>query len=322
MKKGVLLAILSVVLVAGCVQGQLPSWIQQTTTVVGGAGLVITDFTADPTEIYTDASGRIMVTISNKGGAVVDSSDAVFYLTGSGIKDDLSDNLYWAGRGSTTSVFAGLSKTLNPEDPVRGTPAGEQTITYTLTSPTGIAKGSTRDDIFIGRLYYDYSTTVSGNVWVYSEAESDAARASDRNLNMATLSSTAGPIALYVKAIPDPVVLAPGEDTFTLQIKVSNVGGGTLYEAGAVDYASATPDLSLDAETELNRVEVDIEGSGLTGFTDCEGVQELVAGKDITLSCDVTVTSPPTTMQSYQLSVSATYGYFTERTATVSVSGR
>jgi hypothetical protein len=322
MKKGVLLAILSVVLVAGCVQGQLPSWIQQTTTVVGGAGLVITEFAADPTEIYTDASGRIMVTISNKGGAVVDSGDAVFYLTGSGIKDDLANTLYWSGRGTTSSVFAGLTKTLNPEDPVRGTPAGEQTITYSLTSPTGIAKGTTRNDIFIGRLYYDYSTTVSGNVWVYSEAESDAARASDRSLNSATLSSTAGPVALYVKAIPDPVVLASGEDTFTLQIKISNVGGGTLYEAGAIDYSDSAPDLSLDAETELNTVEIDIEGSGLTGFADCEGVQELVAGKDITLSCDVTVTSPPTTMQSYQLSVTATYGYFTERTATVSVSGR
>jgi hypothetical protein len=321
MKKGVLLAILSVVLVAGCVQGQLPSFLQTTTTVIGGTGLVITEFTADPTEIYTDASGRIMVTISNKGGAVVDG-DALFYLTGSGIKNDLSDNLYWSGRGSTTSVFDYITKTLNPEDPVRGTPAGEQTITYTLTSPTGIAKGTTREDIFIGRLYYDYSTTVSGNVWVYSEAESDAARASDRSLNSATLSSTAGPIALYVKAIPDPVVLAPGEDTFTLQIKVSNVGGGTLYEAGAIDYASATPDLSLDAETELNMVDIDIEGSGLTGFADCEGVQELVAGKDITLSCDVTVTSPPTTMQSYQLAVTAIYGYMTERTATVSVSGR
>jgi hypothetical protein len=40
------------------------------------------------------------------------------------------------------------------------------------------------------------------------------------------------------------------------------------------------------------------------------------------LSCDVTVTSPPTTMQSYQIEVTATYGYMTERTATVTVQGR
>jgi hypothetical protein len=321
MNKAILLAVLSTIFVAGCVQGQFP-FIQTTTTVLGGSGLVITEFSADPTEIYTDASGRILMTVSNKGGAVVDVSDAVIYLTGSGIKDDLSDGLYWTGRGSTTSVYADLTKTLNPEDPVRGTPAGEQTITYTLTSPTGISKGTTRSDVFIGRVYYDYSTTVSGNVWVYSEAESDAARASGRTLNKATLSSTAGPVALYVKAIPDPVVLASGEDTFTLQIKVSNVGGGTLYKAGAIDYSSATPDLALDAETELYRVDVSIEGSGLTGFADCEGEQELVAGQDITLSCDITVTNPPTTMQSYQLQVTATYGYMTERTATVSVSGR
>ena len=321
MNKAILLAVLSTLFVAGCVQGEIP-FIQTTTTVLGGSGLVITEFTADPTEIYTDASGRIMMTVANKGGAVVDVGNAVVYLTGSGIKDDLSDGLYWTGRGTTDSVYAPLTKTLNPEDPVRGTPAGEQTITYTLTSPSGISKGTTRNDIFIGRVYYDYSTTVSGNVWVYSEAESDAARASDRDLNSATLSSTAGPVALYVKAIPDPVVLASGEDTFTLQIKVSNVGGGTLYSAGAIDYSSAAPDLSLDAETELNRVYIEIEGSGLSGFDDCSGDQELVAGKDITLSCDVTVTNPPTTFQSYQLKVVVYYGYFTERTASVSVSGR
>lgn len=321
MKKGILLAIISIVAISGCVQGQIP-WIQTTTTIIGGNGLTLTEFAADPIEVYSDSSGRIIVTISNKGGAVVDVDDAVLYLTGSGIKNDLANDLYWSGRGSTDSVYAHLTKSLNPEDPVLETAAGEQTITYALTSPSGISKGTTRDDIFIGRLYYDYSTTVSGNIWIYSESESDAARAADRALNRATLSSTAGPVALYVTAIPDPVVLAPGEDTFTLQIKVSSVGGGTLYRAGSISYSDAEPDLSLDADTELNRVEIDVEGSGLTGFEDCEGEQELIAGRDLTLICDISVTSPPTTFQSYQLQVTATYGYFTERTATVSVSGR
>jgi hypothetical protein len=54
----------------------------------------------------------------------------------------------------------------------------------------------------------------------------------------------------------------------------------------------------------------------------CTGEQELVAGKDITLSCDVTITSPPTTFQGYPITVTATYGYNAERTATVTVSGR
>jgi hypothetical protein len=319
MNKAILLAVLSTVFVAGCVQGE---WIQTTTTVVGGNGLVITEFTVDPAELYTDSSGRVMMTISNKGGAVVDVNDAVIYLTGSGIKDDLADNLYWSARGSTTSVYAALTKTLSPEDPVREIPAGEQTVTYTLTSPTGITKGTTRDDIFIGRVYYDYSTTVSGNVWVYSEAEADAARASGKELNKAVLSSSAGPVALYVKAVPEPIVLVSGEDTFTLQIRVSNVGGSTLYKAGSIDYTVAEPDLSLDIDTELNRVEVDIEATGLSGFEQCEGEQELVAGKDIVLSCDVSVASPPSTMQSYQLKITAVYGYMSERTASVSVSGR
>lgn len=321
MRKAILLAVLSTMLVAGCVQGDIP-WLQTTTTVVGGNGLVITEFTADPTEVYTTSSGRVMMTVSNLGGAAVDMDDAIIYLTGSGVKDDLSDGLYWSGRGTTDSVYTALTKALNPEDPVRGTPAGEQTVTYTLSSPTGISKGTIRNDIFIGRVYYDYSTTVSGNVWVYSQAEADAARASEKALNSAVLSSTGGPVALYVKAIPDPIIIASDSDVVTLQIKISNVGGSTLYKAGSIDYSSGSPDLSLDADTELNRVEIDIEASGLSGFETCEGEQELVAGRDITLSCDLTIDSAPTTMQSYQLTVTATYGYMAERTAGVSVSGR
>lgn len=319
MNKAILLAVLSTLIVAGCVQGQIP-FIQQTTTVVGGSGLVITEFSVDPTEIYTDASGRVMMTISNKGGAVVTPGQALIYLTGSGIKDSLEDDLYWTGRGDTKSVYEQLTKTLNPEDPVRETPAGEQTITYSLTSPTGITKGSTRNDFFIGRVYYDYTTRVSGNVWVYSQAEADAARAAGTGLNKATLSSTSGPVALYVKSIPDPVVISSDEDTFTLQIKVSNVGGGTLYRADAIDYS--VPYVALDADNDLYRVNIDVEGSGLSGFDDCEGEQELVGGKDITLSCDISVDSVPTTMQSYQLQVTATYGYMTSREASVTVSGR
>jgi len=320
MRKELLLTVLAAVMVAGCVQ-QIP-WIQQTTTMVGGAGLVISDFTADPTEVYSNSSGRIMMTVSNKGGAAVDIGDALIMLTGSAIKSDLSDSLYWSGRGTTNSIYEHLTKRLDPADPVRGTPAGEQTVTYSLNSPSGIERGTTRSDVFIGRVYYDYSTVVTGNVWVYSQSESDAARASGRTLNNAALSSTSGPIALYVKAIPDPVVLAPGENTFTLQIKVSNVGGGTLYQQGSVVYTDGSENVELDAETELNRLDIDITASGLSGFGDCEGEQELVAGRDITLSCDVTVTDVPTTFQSYQLKVTADYGYFTERTASVSVSGR
>ena len=82
MNKAILLAVLSTLFVAGCVQGQIP-FIQTTNTFVGGSGLVITDFTVDPTELYTDASGRIMVTVANRGGAAVDIGDAVIYLTGS-----------------------------------------------------------------------------------------------------------------------------------------------------------------------------------------------------------------------------------------------
>ncbi|MEM7816838.1 MAG: hypothetical protein QXZ20_02905 [Candidatus Aenigmatarchaeota archaeon] len=319
MNKSILLATIAVLLVAGCTQqGQLQWPFQQvTTTTIGGTGLVISDFSADPTNVYSNSNARIMMTVANKGGAPVPDDKSVVFLTGSALKLDDTTGTYW--HNSAESVFKHFGKTMNPEDPVRGTPADEKTITWSLTAPN-ITKGTTRSDIFIGRVYYDYQTTVTGTIWVYSQSESDVARAAGRTLNKATFSSTSGPVALIAKVSPDPVVLATGENSFTMTIKVSNVGGGALYKAGAVTYTPGSEDVTLTTD-ELNRVNVAINAPGMT-VSGCTGEQELVGGKDITLSCDVTIASPPTTFQGYPITITATYGYNTERTASVTVSGR
>jgi hypothetical protein len=321
MNKAILLATLATVFVAGCIQGgvQIP-FLTTVTTTLGGTGLVITDFSADPTEAYSNGTGRVMMTVSDLGGAVVPMANSMVMLTGSAITPSLTDTLYWSGSGTTTSVFQHFTKDMNPADNVRGTPADEKTFTWNLKAPSGISKGSTRTDVFIGRVYYDYSTIVTGNVWVYSQSESDAARASSRTLNTATFSATSGPVALTLKSSPDPVVLASGESTFTIVMKISNVGGGTLYQAGLPLYTVGSESTAI-TQDQLNKVVVAIDSPGLT-ITGCSGAQELVAGKPLTLSCDVSVTSVPTTFASYQIKFTATYGYFSERTASVVVSGR
>jgi hypothetical protein len=320
MNKSILLATIAVLLVAGCTApsgGQWP-WQQITTTVVGGAGMVFSDFSADPTSVYSNSNARVMMTVSNKGGAPVADDKSLVFLTGSALKLDDTTGTYWHS-STETSQYKHFGKTMNPEDIVRGTPADEKTLTWSLTSPN-VTKGSTRSDIFIGRVYYDYQTTVTGTVWVYSQSESDASRAAGRTLNKATFSSTSGPVALTAKASPDPIVLATGENTFTMTIKVGNVGGGALYKTGSVTYTTGSEDITLTTD-ELNKVDIAVDAPGMT-VSGCTGEQELVAGKDITLSCDVTITSPPTTFQGYPITIIAIYGYNTERTATVIVSGR
>jgi len=315
-----LLATVSVSGISGCVQPSQWPFLQVTPTVLGGTGMVITDFIADPTEVYSNATGRVMMTVKNLGGALVDMDTSLVMIAGSGIKETLADGLYWTGSGTTTSVYQHFTKDMKPEDTVRGTPADEKTFTWNLRSPADIETGTTRTDVFIGRIYYDYTTTVTGNIWVYSQTESDAARAAGRELNRATFSSTSGPVALTLRSTPDPVVLATGENTFTMIMTISNVGGGALYETGSVTYTSGSEDVTLTTD-ELNRVDVTITSPGLT-ITGCSGSQELVGGKDLTLSCDVTVSTPPTAFASYQVKFVADYGYNTERTATVTVSGR
>jgi len=321
MNKSILFATIAVLLVAGCTAGGVQWPFQQiTTTAVGGAGMVITDFSVDPTSVYSNSNARIMMTVSNKGGAAVPDTNSLVYLTGSAISLSDTTGTYWHDTTGTESIYKHFGKTMNPEDPVRGTPADEKTISWSLTAPN-VTKGTTRNDIFIGRVYYDYQTTVTGTVWVYSQSESDASRAAGRTLNKASLSSTSGPVALTAKTSPDPIVLATGENSFTITIKVSNVGSGALYRTGAVTYTAGSEDITLTTD-ELNKISIAINAPGMTVGSGCTGEQELVAGKDITLSCDVTIASPPTTFQGYPITITATYGYNVERTATVMVSGR
>jgi hypothetical protein len=315
MNKSILLAIAAVLLVAGCTTSGVQFPFQQiTTTTVGGAGLVISDFIADPTDVYSNSNSRIYLTVANKGGAPVPDANSVIFLTGSALKMDDTTGTYWHG---TDTIYRHFAKTMNPSDPVRETPADEKTITWTLVAPN-VTRGQTRNDIFIARVYYDYKTTVSGTIWVYQQSESDAARAANRALNKATFSSTSGPIALIIRASPDPVVI--GESSFTLNIKVSNVGSGALYRTGSVTYTSPE-DVTLTSD-ELNKVNIAITAPGMTIGTGCTGEQELVGGKDLTLSCDLTITSPPPTFQGFPITIAADYGYNTERTASVTVSGR
>lgn len=318
MKKAILLATLAIVAVAGCTNVSIPTIFQPTTTVIAGTGMVMTDFSADQAEVFGSQSDRIMMTVSNKGGHSVPDSDSLVYLTGSAlINSGTASPIYWT---TSANLIQKFGKEMKPADPIRDTPADEKIVSWSLTAPN-ISKGQQTPYLFIGRIYYDYQTKVTGNIWVYSESEADAARASQRTLNTATWSATSGPVAVVAKVTQDPIILYGSDNKFTLVIKVSNAGGGVLYQKGAIDYTTTNPDdlkLTID---QLNRVTIagDVAGNALPA--ECTGVQELIGGKDLTLTCDVTIT-PPATFQGFPITVTADYGYFTERSSSVTVSGR
>jgi len=306
MNRKILIAIATVILVSGCIE--IPG-MPTSQMGLGGLGLEITSFTAEPSPIFSGASLRVIMEAENRGGTSVNNSDALVYLTSAN----------WGSWAGNTSSFKTFGKEMKAEDVVRGVPATTDRLTWSLTAPS-LSPGQTRSDIFIGRIYHEYETSANGNIWVYSEAEAEAARAAGRQIYTPSFTYSKGPVGIQVTVSPTPVILYAGENSFTVYVKISNLASGTIYSPGAVGYSSNDISLTVD---EINRVDVDVTAPGLSGFSECEGTdQELIAGRDLTLVCDVTVTSVPDTFQSYQFDVKVSYGYYTERTTTVTVQGR
>ncbi|MFH0929562.1 MAG: hypothetical protein V1818_04410 [Candidatus Aenigmatarchaeota archaeon] len=311
MKSKILLSVLSVLLVAGCVDidmGNLGG-----SSLTGGSGLEIISFTAEPTSIFSGSSVRLVMEIENRGGTTVADGGSKIYVTGSNFVD-------WFG---SVADFETLDKEMRAEDVVRGVPPSTYRYSETLTAPD-LDPGQTRNDIFIARVYHDYSTSANGNVWVYSESEADAARAAGRQLYTPSFTYTKGPVGLSISVSPTPLIVYEGSNTFTVFIKINNLASGTIYSPGAIPYGSDSSDVTLTME-EINRVDVSIDvGSGLTLDSECQSLddQELVAGRDMTIVCDIDVTTDVSTFQSFQFDVTVDYGYYTERTASVTVQGR
>jgi len=317
MNKSILLATIAVLLVAGCTAGGVQWPFQQvTTTTIGGNGLVITDFSPDSSTVTSGSSTRISFTITNAGGAIAPDASSLIYLTGSDISLTDTTGVYWHSN-TDTSQFKHFGKDMNPANSNTGTPADEKIISWSLVAPNVTKSQPDRNDIFIGRVYYDYQTTVTGTIWAYTQAESDTAKAGGRTLNKATFSSTAGPVALSVKATPDPVV---GTDTFTLTINVNNVGGGSLYKTGSVTYTAGSENIALTPDV-VNIATISVSSPGMTVGTGCDGDITLPKGKNV-VSCDLTLASAPATFQGYPITLTATYGYYTERTTNVIVTGK
>ena len=321
MKTKILISLLALVAVAGCTVPGIPG-ITTITTIAGVKGLEITSFTAEPNTVYTGNTVRVLMETQNQGGSTAYNASSFAYLTGSNMNlSGSSGGMYWTGKDLADKTECQyFLKDMKPADVVRGTEGDTKLFKWNLVAPN-VTAGQTRNDIFIGRVYTDYETGVNGNVWIYTEAEADAAKASGRALNKGTFSSTSGPIGVEVSVSPDPVIIYGTDKSLTLNIKISNLAAGTIYKSGVVKNCNVT--LTTD---DLNRVKVTVTAPdlNLTG-TDCataDKEQELVAGRPTTVFCDVTIKGDVTTFKSVPINVKVKYGYFTERTASVTVQGK
>ena len=325
MKLKILIPILAIVFVAGCTIPGLDSLGLGGTTLLGGNGLEIVTFTAEPTPIFSGSAVRITAEIENKGGTTVNNSSALVYLTGSNIDIGNTNGDYWYGKETKDrQSIRHFSKEMKPENVVRGTPADIERLYWSLVAPT-ITPGQTRLDTFILRVYNEYSSGANGNIWVYTNAEAEATRAAGRALRTSSFTTVSGPIAVNVRLTPSAIVLYENENQFTFNIEITNTQSGTIYKSGSIPLGTNNPnDLSLDADTELNHVTVDVDTNGVLQISECTSEQEIFGGRSMTLVCEVTIptSSTPATFRSYPVNVKVNYGYYTEREASVTVQGK
>jgi len=303
-----IMLLMAAVLVAGCT-GQTDG-----NNMPSGNGLSILSFTSDTDSQVSSQDVRLLLTVENGGGSVIDAGKSLIYLMGS-----VGTGQWTFVDGTTTTQ---LTKNLNPYDPLKELPAGKADIKWRLKAPV-LEAGQTRTDTFTARAYYDYETRVTGTIPVYSEAEAQAAKQSGTTIQKSEFTTTNGPISVSVRAIPDPLVSSADVETVTLELTVENMGGGTLYKNGVINSGTTEPDLKYD---DLNKVYLEVVSTDTNlEIVDAAcrgGYQDLIGGKPTTLTCDLKTKDMPSAKTVYPVKITMKYGYYIDQPLSVTVVGK
>ncbi|MFH7910031.1 MAG: hypothetical protein QXY29_03465 [Candidatus Aenigmatarchaeota archaeon] len=286
-----------IVAISGCVGGTQPS-------NVSGYGAAILNFAPDVDTVYSGKTVKLSAVIENQGESVIYNKSSIVYLIGSNLVEGESTSGQW----NVSSFYVYLNKDLNPADPVKGTLPGSKEIKYTVYAPT-LSKGESKSDTFTLRFYYLYNTKVDTNAWVYSEAEAAALKAAGKSLELPSTKYTKGPLEVEVSYAPSSPIVSSTDNTFTMYITIKNVGGGTVFNLGM---QPSDPKNIVNSVTEdkLHKVDVTIQPAPGITITGCEGEQELIQGKSVKLTCDVTVNEIPSTKKGLTSTILIDYGYY------------
>lgn len=287
-----LFAIICVVAVSGCLGGD------DEVVITKGYGLEITNFTSNLYGLYSGQTTHVTMRIENHGESKVYDTYGLALIIVPGDWDITQDKAQE------------LKKDLNFEDTTRGIAMGTDQYTWTIKAPA-ITPGTKRPDSITGRIYYDYQTVAVGTLWVYPESELGSTS------NKLSYKTSRGPIAISMNVVPDPIIAYSDEEMFTLNIELTNLGGGTVYTPETVD-----ADGYSISDAERNVIELDIDvGDDLYVDPSCLDHVEFFGNK-ANVICDVTVEDAPDARQSYPITVTADYGYYKDQTINIEVTGK
>lgn len=274
-----------IILISGCIQ--VPAT---------GGGLVINTFEPDFQQVYSGEPVNFRLLIKNTGS--VDATEVNPIITG-------VDN--WRITGGTCDEWSKISAAV----PYLGIEGGSKNCVWTLEAPEVPTGLSTTHNPMV-RLYYTYRTNVVKTVFIASSRELKRIEDSGGALPAETASSTTGPITMDIKSI-GPIRFWESSVTFPLEITVTNTGGGVVCPT------------ARDCENgqNWNKLKLDINGNGIA-ISECELDEvSLWRGESNTFVCKITVgglSDISSIMKT--ISTEASYGYFIDKTTSVTVSWR
>jgi hypothetical protein len=313
-KPGLLLALLLILIVSlsGCTG--IP--------VTTGNGVVVRDFDADFTEVYSGEPVNFNLRVQNTGSASASKVHAELL----GIDED------WCcepiGRGPWLNKqklpneeecrYTSEGFTLIPPNPQYGTEGETHICTWSYKAPDLPASLSVTYTP-TARIFYRYSSDVVKSVTIVPRIEMKALEEQGKTLPIETVSSTSSPIALDIET-EGPIRSFENSVKFPLSIKMSNVGGGVvcLHECKKTRVE--------DPHEEWNRLGLTITfaNPSVMNLVDCEDQFEVVLykGRENSVTCMVEARDLPLTRTQRLIKVHADYDYFIEKEIPVTVSSR
>jgi hypothetical protein len=266
-------------------------------TPISGNGVEILTFEPSFPTVYSGESVDFRIKIQNHG--TVDAIDVTPRIIGLET---------WDAEGGTCDDWDRIPAAV----PEIGAPGGSANCRWTFTAPE-VPTGLSTEHSPIARLYYGYRTSVVKSVLLASSKELRLMNDRGDTIPVQTASQTSGPLQIDVKT-EAPVRFWESHVTFPISITVNNVGGGVVCRSVN----------RCESDDELNMLSLEIEaGNDISISDDCETDIELWQGKTNTLVCQATFTGlSDIGIVQRTLSINTNYGYYTDKTASVTITSR
>ncbi len=309
-KSNQLLIFLLILIVAfsGCIGGPVET----------GNGVIIKDFEADFTDVYSTEVVNFNLRVQNTGSATATEVHAELL----GIDEDWNDHSVgnWQSGENLPNEnecrYTSEGFSLIPPSPQYRTEGQTHICTWTYKAPELPSTISVTYYPTV-RVFYRYSSDVVKSITIVPREEAKALQDQGKTLPTETVSSTNAPITLDIET-EGPIRAFEDHVTFPLSIKIRNMGGGVVC-LEECKKAKAKP------EEQWNRLRITIKSLGSDMILkDCNEQLEvsLYKGQENSITCMIEARNLPLTKTQRLMRIHADYDYFIEKQIPVRVTAK